>query len=543
MTVTVTSEDEMASKEESMQLKSLEESNKEENKEELLPKGDEDPAVKARILIQVLSVVVVSFGCLIHGTVVVYVGVATESLFDATNPNSTNYIGFTIDHQTQYPIIASIAALGMLLGSLGVGSLCDAIGRKYTLLIGLPGCLGLAYICIALAVNVWMMYLGRVLAGAGLGISQTVSTLYIAEVATPEMRGPLAVIPAIAGTLGLLTTQILGSMLNWKNLAIVCACLNIPFTIMILFIPESPVYLVSKKKIEQAESVLVLLRGSKWDVKKELAELTKSLTGQIKYRVTMSDFFTKSVIKPFSIALGLMFFFQLSGISCILNYTPEIFRSASSSVDPYYATIYLGCALLISNGITLYIVGRVKRKIMMLTSAFGVSVTLAIMGLCYHLNALKGAKETILLQKAANETMESQENNEEQADNSILGWVPLFDLMAYIFFFNLGYGAMIWMTVAEILPTRTRSITNSLSVGFTSIISFIALWSFPLLEETLTRQGTFWLYAAISMLGFFFIAIFVPETKGKTEKEIQAYFNITNNETEIETETPLSVPS
>lgn len=543
MTVTVTSEDEMASKEESMQLKSLEESNNEENKEELLPKGDEYPAAKARILIQVLSVVVVSFGCLIHGTVVVYVGVATESLFDATNPNSTNYIGFTIDHQTQYPIIASIAALGMLLGSLGVGSLCDAIGRKYTLLIGLPGCLGLAYICIALAVNVWMMYLGRVLAGAGLGISQTVSTLYIAEVATPEMRGPLAVIPAIAGTLGLLTTQILGSMLNWKNLAIVCACLNIPFTIMILFIPESPVYLVSKKKIEQAESVLVLLRGSTWDVKKELAELTKSLTGQIKYRVTMSDFFTKSVIKPFSVALGLMFFFQLSGISCILNYTPEIFRSASSSVDPYYATIYLGCALLISNGITLYIVGRVKRKIMMLTSAFGVSVTLAIMGLCYHLNALKGAKETILLQKAANETMESQENNEEQVDNSILGWVPLFDLMAYIFFFNLGYGAMIWMTVAEILPTRTRSITNSLSVGFTSIISFIALWSFPLLEETLTRQGTFWLYAAISMLGFFFIAIFVPETKGKTEKEIQAYFNITTNETENATETPLSVPS
>ena len=81
------------------------------------------------------------------------------------------------------------------------------------------------------------------------------------QVATPNMRGSLAVIPAIAGTLGLLTTQVLGSVLNWQWLSIVCASLNVPFLLMLIFIPESPVYLISTEQIERAHKILRVLRG------------------------------------------------------------------------------------------------------------------------------------------------------------------------------------------------------------------------------------------------------------------------------------------
>ena len=76
------------------------------------------------------------------------------------------------------------------------------------------------------------------------------------------MRGSLAVIPAIAGTLGLLTTQVLGAVLNWQWLSIVCASLNVPFLLMLIFIPESPVYLISTEQIERAHKILRVLRGT-----------------------------------------------------------------------------------------------------------------------------------------------------------------------------------------------------------------------------------------------------------------------------------------
>ena len=105
-----------------------------------------------------------------------------------------------------------------------------------------------------------------------------------------------------------------------------------------------------------------------------------------------------------------------------------------------------------------------------------------------------------------------------------LGWLPLLLLMLYIFFFNLGYGSMIWITVAEILPLHVRSVTNSLSVGFTCVCSFLTSHTFTVMMKTIKGEGVFWLYASISFLGFVFIALFVPETKGKSEAEIQEFF-------------------
>merc|ERR1719228_260022 len=93
---------------------------------------------------------------------------------------------------------------------------------------------------------------------------------------------------------------------------------------------------------------------------------------------------------------------------------------------------------------------------------------------------------------------------------------------------------MVWITVAEILPAHTRSITNSISVAFTCLTSFIVTYTFPHMEKAITRHGTFWFYAACSLLGFAFIAIFVPETKGKTEEQLQAYFSRNTEKTEKE---------
>ena len=91
--------------------------------------------------------------------------------------------------------------------------------------------------------------------GAGLGFSTTLSTLYIMEVATPQMRSGLAVVPAVAGTLGVLYCQLLGALLEWQSLSLVLAGHNAPFFIMLLFIPETPVYLLGKEQVRLRSSL------------------------------------------------------------------------------------------------------------------------------------------------------------------------------------------------------------------------------------------------------------------------------------------------
>ena len=90
--------------------------------------------------------------------------------------------------------------------------------------------------------------------------------------------------------------------------------------------------------------------------------------------------------------------------------------------------------------------------------------------------------------------------------------------------FNLGFGSLIWITVAELLPLRVRSVTNSLSVGFTCLCSFFTAHTYNGLLALMGGEGVFWLYGGFSLAGFFFILLLVPETKDKSEAEIQEFF-------------------
>jgi len=489
---------------------------------------------RARKVTQILAVVAVSIGAFIHGTTVTFPAVAIPSIIasnksDNTSAVSDAFMPFHV-YENDISLIVSIAAFGMLMGSLVAGPFANLIGRQWASIIGSCGCLAIGYSLFAGAQYVWMMLLGRLMHGAGLGFSTTVSTLYIMEVATPNMRGSLAVIPAIAGALGLLTTQVLGAYLNWQWLSIVCASLNVPFLFMLLFIPESPVYLISTEQIERAHKILRVLRGPRWNVTKELTDIKVALEGRENYRVGLQDFASATVWKPFLIALCLMFFFQFSGINVILHYTVDIFQSADSSVGAFQATIYVGLSLVVSNFWTLFVANKMPRRLMLIFSTFGISSALIGMGVYFHFKSLEENCQNGTI--ATNQTAGSEGLDCEQFNNYThsIRWLPLLLLMIYIFFFNLGYGAMIWITVAEILPLHVRSVATSLAVSFTCVCSFLTSHTYNDLKgdgsanDGIGIEGIFWLYGSISFVGLIFITIFVPETKGKNEAQLSEYF-------------------
>ena len=207
------------------------------------------------------------------------------------------------------------------------------------------------------------------------------------------------------------------------------------------------------------------------------------------------------------------------------------------SLSHFQATIFVGISLLGSNVITLLVANKMPRRLMLILSSFGISGALIGMGVYFHFKSLE--------LEACGPGI-SAENCEDIYTHSIrytlyiwnkpsyflilwnflfnFRWLPLLLLMIYIFFFNLGYGAMIWITVVEILPLHVRSVATSLSVAFTCVCSFLTSHTYSDLKEKISVEGVFWLYGSISFAGLLFILIFIPETKGKTATELRDYF-------------------
>jgi len=385
---------------------------------------------------------------------------------------------------------------------------------------------GISYALFLVASHVSMLYIARFLAGYGLGISQAISTVYIAEVSTPGLRSNMAVIPAMMGCLGVFSCQLLAYPLSWRQLATIYGLCNVPLLIMCVAMPESPVYLISKGKEESAYSVLRRLRGPRWNVTKEVAEIRRSIqsadTGEKK--VSWKDWLQPSTIKPLMVAFTLMFFFQMSGINLMLQFAITIFGQVGN-LDMFLSQILLGCALFASNTLTLVIAGKLPRRLMLLTCSLGLSLSLAVMGICYQIDDWEKSCEKEL--KINNSEMNQTELSLTCSYG--LGLLPIVTSMVYIFMFNIGYGSLVFMTAAEILPAHIRSSTNGLTICWTGLMSFLTTFSFPyLLKSSIKGQGCFWMYSVISFLGFLFIGVFVPETGGKTEAEISGFFQKTS---------------
>ena len=296
-----------------------------------------DQSVQARLLPVILSVLVISFGCFIHGSSVVYGGIAvvglenasktlkpnsnqTELGFDWDNTQDSAWLGnnyVLVKHFSSSILIVGISSIGMIIGSLVAAPVSNTIGRKITCIVGIGAIYAISYTIFVFPVNIGLLYLSRLMMGLGLGVSQSISTIYISEVATLETRPNLAVIPAMTGCLGVVSCQVLAKFLDYTQLAMVYASINIPFVLLILLIPESPVYLLSRNKLEQTHRVLRRLRGPRWDVVKEAMEIKRSIEGEgDSPRPSLTrQFLDREIVKPLLMAVTLMFFFQTSGIN------------------------------------------------------------------------------------------------------------------------------------------------------------------------------------------------------------------------------------
>lgn len=459
-------------------------------------------ARKMYIITQVIAAVSVSIGSMAVGYSAAYTSPALASL---SSPNST--LNVTEEEKSW---IGSLMPLSALTGSILGGFLIDSLGRKMVILLCGPPFI-LAWVLIGSAVNIWMIYIGRVIGGLCVGLLTLTLPVYLGETIQPEIRGILGLLPTTIGNAGILVCFLVGSYVNWWWLAYAGAIIPIVFSTLMCFVPETPRWYVSKDRIEDAQSSLEWLRGSEADVRFELEAIIDNYEISSKESSSIKDVFNKHHLRPFLLSTGLMLFQQLSGINAVIFYTVSIFEMSGSTISGHLSTIIVGIVNLLSTFLANAVIDKLGRKILLYASSALMVVSLLSLGIFFY---LKSYADNL------SETDEGSEEWKEFVKN--LSWLPLVSFMIYVIAFSLGWGPIPWLFMGEALPARIRGPAASIVTALNWSCTFIITKTFPGLVEAIGPSAVFFIFTGIMVLGFFYAIFFVPETKGKTLEVIEA---------------------
>ncbi|KAL1514283.1 hypothetical protein ABEB36_003564 [Hypothenemus hampei] len=412
---------------------------------------------------------------------------------------------------TQVATLTSFLPLGAITGPILAGYIADRYGRKFTMmLLGFPSMIGFCILAFAKMIELW--YLARFLLGIGVGCYFAICPMYVAEISQNHNRAKFGCLFGVFITLGLFYPFSVGPHLIISLYAMTC---NIPLVIFIIvfgmFMPETPVFLLSKGKIKEAENALVKLRKKKpIEVQDEITEILNAVESQGKggFRELLSSQPAKHAML---ICIGLVLLQELSGIHPMMAYLKPIFQASGTKISPDLSTVIFGVSQISSNFITALIVEKVGRRILYLVSAIGCGIACAILGTYFFLQT-------------------------KQVDLETVFWIPLTCMVAYMIFFSCGLGPLAWSIVGEIFPSNVKGIGSGLTVCISFSASFLVLMMFPIVSEAASMAAPFWMYTVVIIIGLFFIYFKVPETRGMTLAEIQETLKKTDKKSK---ETPM----
>ncbi len=407
----------------------------------------------------------------------------------------------------------SCALLGCLGGALMSGALSDRFGRK-PILIAAAANFVLSSIGIALANSFPAFAAWRILGGVSIGLASNISPMYISEMAPAKHRGFLVAINQLTIVIGILAAQFVNWCIarpvpdgispeefaatwnvlsGWRWMFAACAVPSLLFFVCSLFVPESPRWLAKAGRSDKATHTLARIGGGGY-AQAAMVEIKASLVNE-DARVRFSELFERRVLVVLGLGVSLAVFQQWCGINVIFNYAGEIFKQAGYNLNDTLTNIVMtGLVNLIFTFVALFAVDRLGRKPLMLTGAAGLAVIYTAIGLCYRMKASGAA-----------------------VPNSIF----LILVLSAIGTYAMSLAPVTWVIISEIFPNRIRGTAMSIAVGALWIACFLLTYTFPIFNTVLGPSVTFWIYAAICVIGFFFILLRLTETKGKTLEQIE----------------------
>ncbi|XP_031987178.1 solute carrier family 2, facilitated glucose transporter member 6 [Corvus moneduloides] len=413
------------------------------------------------------------------------------------------------------PWFGSVFTLGAAAGGLSTMLLNDCLGRKLSIMFSaLPSALG--YALLAGAQGLWMLLLGRLLTGYAGGVTSASIPVYISEISHPGVRGMLGACPQLMAVLGSLVLYALGLVLDWRWLAVAGEVPVLAMVLLLCFMPNSPRFLLSQGKEDEALGSLCWLRGEDTDYAREYEQIKDSVRKQSR-RVSCAELKDPFLYKPILIAAGMRFLQQLSGVTCILVYLQPIFKKTSVILKPEYDAALVGLVRLSSVAIAAVSMDKAGRKILLFVSAGVMLVSNLTMGLYIHF--VPASHNGTM----ANTTLVSSANLPAEPTNYIT-LIPLLAIMFFIMGYAMGWGPITWLLMSEILPLKARGVASGLCVVVSWLTAFTLTQFFLPAVNAFGLEVPFLFFAVISAGNILFTGCCVPETKGRSLEQIEAFF-------------------
>lgn len=386
-------------------------------------------------------------------------------------------------------------ALGCIVGCLIAGKLADRFGRRPGLMIAAAifaaSSLGMA------VSNVLTTFVAmRFCAGIGVGMASMLSPMYIAEISPAHVRGRNVAINQLTIVSGILITNLINYALAgkgeqaWRWMFGLGVIPSVFFLIGVIFLPESPRWLITKGQHQRAEKILARI-GSTDFVTTTLKSIETSISQHQKS--SYAEVFAKAVRPAVLVGITLAVFQQLCGINVVFNYTSTIFKSVGANLDSQlFETVAIGIVNLLFTLLAMWQVDKLGRRPLMLIGSVGLAVVYIFLAVL-----LKNHAATL--------------------------YISLF-VLAAIGLYATSLAPVTWVIIAEIFPNHIRGLASSVAIVSLWLAYFILVFTFPILAEHLGTYGPFYLYSGICFLGFIFIVRKVKETKGKTLEELENNF-------------------
>ncbi|KAJ4716473.1 Polyol transporter like [Melia azedarach] len=424
----------------------------------------------------------------------------------------------------QVEILVGILNLYSLIGSAAAGKTSDWIGRRYTIVLA-GAIFFVGALLMGFATNYAFLMVGRFVAGVGVGYALMIAPVYTAEVSPASSRGFLTSFPEVFINAGILFGYIsnygfskMSLHLGWRMMLGVGAIPSVLLAVGVLAMPESPRWLVMQGRLKDAKKVLDKTSDSKEEALLRLADI-KEAAGipqdcnddvvVVQKRSHGEGVWSELLLHPTPVvrhiiiaAAGIHFFQQASGIDAVVLYSPRIFEKAgiTSSNDKLLATVAVGFVKTIFILVATFLLDKVGRRPLLLSSVAGMIFSLATLGL--SLTIIEHSHEKLIWAVA----------------------LAISTVLSYVAFFSIGMGPITWVYSTEILPLKLRAQGASIGVIVNRVTSGVISMSFISLYKGITIGGAFFLFAGIASVAIVFFYTCLPETQGKTLEGMDGLF-------------------
>jgi SP family arabinose:H+ symporter-like MFS transporter len=394
---------------------------------------------------------------------------------------------------------AGCALIGCIAGCLVAGTVADYLGKKKGLAL-CALCFALSSLGMLFASDLHQFVLWRLIGGVGIGAASVISPNYIAEIAPTRVRGRCVTLYQLGIVVGILAAVFVNMLIQrlgdeawnistgWRWMFLAGVVPAILFGLMILPAVESPRWLMKMGRRAQAVEVLTKINGAD-AARREAAEIEKALAIEEGH---ISELFT-TFRRPLLLGIMLAGLQQISGITPLFSFLPEIFRVAGTATrDAFFQSVLVSLINLLFTLFALWLVDRAGRKTLILAGTTLQFISFALVGWIYHVHGS--------------------------------GLVILIFVMSFVAGHAFGNGVACWVIISEIYPTKVRGRGMSIATTALWIVGYLGNQLFPIMQKHLGSDGTFWFFSAGALLTIILVGWLVPETKGRSLEEITKFW-------------------